>query len=78
VIIRPASSQTPDRESSRVKDQRSTTVLRRQPGVVHHWTEKRNRSLFLQVRCVNMDVGKGVQSENPYTVTAVQETRRHS
>jgi len=31
VIIRPASSQAQDRESSPVKDQRSTTVLRRQP-----------------------------------------------
>ena len=30
VIIRPASSQAQDRESSSVKDQRSTTVLRRQ------------------------------------------------
>jgi len=30
VIIRPASSQAQDRESSPVKDQRSTTVLRRQ------------------------------------------------
>ena len=32
VIIRPASSQVQDRESSPVKDQRSTTVLRRQFG----------------------------------------------
>ena len=32
VIIRPASSQAQDRESSPVKDQRSTTVLRRQLG----------------------------------------------
>jgi len=31
VIISPASSQAQDRESSPVKDQRSTTVLRRQP-----------------------------------------------
>jgi len=31
VIIRPASSLAQDRESSPVKDQRSTTVLRRQP-----------------------------------------------
>jgi len=30
VIIRPASSQAQDRESSQVKDQRSTTVLRHQ------------------------------------------------
>jgi len=33
VIIRPAGSQAQDRESSPVKDQRSTTVLRRQPKV---------------------------------------------
>jgi len=30
VIVRPASSLAQDRESSPVKDQRSTTVLRRQ------------------------------------------------
>ena len=34
VIIRPASSQVQDRESSPVRDQRSTTVLRRQRKVV--------------------------------------------
>ena len=34
MIIRPASSQAQDRESSPVKDQRSTTVLRRQLATV--------------------------------------------
>jgi len=36
VIIRPASSQAQDRESSPVNDQRSTTVLRRQLAIVSY------------------------------------------
>ena len=42
VIIRPASSLTQDRESSPVKDQRSTTVLRRQLATPNRKMAKRN------------------------------------
>jgi len=45
VIIRPASSQVQDRESSQVKDQCSTTVLRRQLEEATH--KSRISTLFL-------------------------------
>jgi len=45
VIIRPASNLAQDRESSPVKDQRSTTVLRRQLNVLFFSGKERNGSI---------------------------------
>jgi len=46
VIVRPASSLAQDRESSPVKDQRSTTVLRRQLIVLGDWANRIQHTLI--------------------------------
>jgi len=45
VIVRPASSLAQDRESSPVKDQRSTTVLRRKKQFFTNFNEFKNSKI---------------------------------
>jgi len=54
VIVRPASSLAQDRESSPVKDQRSTTVLRRQLNLILYNSALFELSTYRLKRCMRV------------------------